>query len=217
MIVGTLTTAWIGPEHHLDLGAAVRWTGPKLEVEARTGARSWTGLLEGAGDSRGGVYGELSIVVPVLDQLALTTSGGRYPSDPVRKVLAAKYLAAGLRLGSGRRRTPASGMIGPVSRTNTPRHEEGRAGRLEIAATGSPRAVRVRVPAARSVEVMADFTDWEPITLTLVAPGLWEAQLSILPGVHRVNIRVDGGAWVAPSGTRLERSEFGEVGIVVVR
>ena len=36
-------------------------------------------------------------------------------------------------------------------------------------------------------------------------------------GVHRLNVRLDGGRWVVPLGARLERTEFGDaVGIVRV-
>jgi hypothetical protein len=42
--------------------------------------------------------------------------------------------------------------------------------------------------------------------------------LVIAPGVHRVNIRVDGGAWRPPPGLSVVRDEFGgEVGLLVVR
>jgi hypothetical protein len=33
------------------------------------------------------------------------------------------------------------------------------------------------------------------MSLTRAGPGVWEAQLAIDPGVHRVAVRVDGGAW----------------------
>jgi hypothetical protein len=65
---------------------------------------------------------------------------------------------------------------------------------------------------------MGDFTDWEPVSLAPVGKGVWEVRLPVAPGVHRVNVRIDGGAWLVPAGTRLERTEFGSaVGIVVVR
>jgi hypothetical protein len=41
--------------------------------------------------------------------------------------------------------------------------------------------------------------------------------MPIAAGVHRLNVRVDGGAWTAPSGTTRAADEFGgEVGIVTV-
>jgi hypothetical protein len=41
--------------------------------------------------------------------------------------------------------------------------------------------------------------------------------LPVSPGLHRLAIRIDGGAWKAPSGTRPIASEFGgEVAEVIV-
>jgi hypothetical protein len=41
--------------------------------------------------------------------------------------------------------------------------------------------------------------------------------LRIPSGVHRVNVRVDGGRWTAPAGTTRVTDEFGsEVGMVAV-
>ena len=38
------------------------------------------------------------------------------------------------------------------------------------------------------------------------------------PGAHRLNVRVDGGPWRVPRGTRLEADEFGTAaGIIVIR
>jgi 1,4-alpha-glucan branching enzyme len=89
--------------------------------------------------------------------------------------------------------------------------------RLEVQGGGERKTLRIRAPAAKSVELMGDITDWAPVRLHLVEPGLWETELELPPGVHRVNIRVDGGPWVAPGGTRVERTEFGgSVGILVV-
>jgi hypothetical protein len=65
---------------------------------------------------------------------------------------------------------------------------------------------------------MGDFTDWQPVALTHTGAGAWEIRLPLTPGVHRVNVRVDGGAWSVPAGARREESEFGGVvGVVVVR
>jgi hypothetical protein len=79
------------------------------------------------------------------------------------------------------------------------------------------------------VELMADFTDWVPVPLVRLPRGtaggrardaadLWAAELVIAPGVHRVNVRVDGGPWRPPPGLSVVRDEFGgEVGLLVVR
>jgi hypothetical protein len=95
-------------------------------------------------------------------------------------------------------------------------------------ATDGSRELRVLVPGARRVELMGDFTDWTPVALTPLGrraggrgsdgDDVWLAELVIAPGVHRVNVRVDGGPWRPPPGLSVVRDEFGgEVGLLVVR
>ena len=75
----------------------------------------------------------------------------------------------------------------------------------------------IRVADARGVELAGDFTDWKPVALQPWGEDGWRALLPISPGLHRLAIRIDGGAWRAPSGTRPIASEFGgEVAEVVV-
>ena len=64
---------------------------------------------------------------------------------------------------------------------------------------------------------MGDFTDWEPVALRR-ADGRWTLELALAPGVHRLNVRVDGGEWrVPPSLTGVDDGFGGRVGLLVVR
>jgi len=77
--------------------------------------------------------------------------------------------------------------------------------------------VRLRCPHAARVELTADFTDWAPVELHASDFGWWETRLAIPPGLHQVQIRLDGGAWQAPPGLpRTEREFAGEAGVLVV-
>ena len=88
---------------------------------------------------------------------------------------------------------------------------------MEIALSGYRGALRVHVRGVQSVELMGDFTDWQSVALTRIGADIWEIRLTVAPGVHRLNIRIDGGPWLVPQGTRLEETEFGgAVGIVVI-
>ena len=79
-------------------------------------------------------------------------------------------------------------------------------------------SIRVEAPNVRSVEVTADFTDWQPIGLRLSDENIWEVTVRITSGVHRVNVRLNGGPWIVPHGLRAEEDEFGgSVGVLVVR
>ena len=49
---------------------------------------------------------------------------------------------------------------------------------------------------AAAVELMGDFTGWEPIALVRSGQSEWTATVPIPAGIHRVNLRVDGGQWI---------------------
>jgi hypothetical protein len=81
---------------------------------------------------------------------------------------------------------------------------------------GESWTLAVRAPGARLVEVSGDFTDWEPLRLDHVGGDRWQAVVALVPGVHQVNLRVDGGAWLPPPGAPTTADGFGgRVGVVV--
>ena len=46
---------------------------------------------------------------------------------------------------------------------------------------------------------------------------MWEAVLLIPSGLHRLNVRIDGGAWIVPAGMTRAADDYGdEVGIMAV-
>ena len=216
-LVGSATTTWLGRVRYFDLVGAVRWTGPRLELQVSAGARPWARDPADERDVVAIAYGEISAAVPLNRWLALSLAGGKYPSDPVRHALGAAYLSAGLQLRTARRAAPSVPLQPTGVLRGRPLPTEKDAPPLEVTGSEERRTLRVRAPDASSVEVMGDFTDWLPVHLARVAPGIWEIELAIPAGVHRVNVRLDGGPWSAPGGARLERTEFGEsVGILVV-
>ena len=141
-------------------------------------------------------------------QLAFVAGAGRSATDPVTALPGSRYVVLGMRV---QLRPPAS-REAPEART---RREE-RTFRVGPAATGV-REIKLRAPGARSVELAGDFTDWLPIGLERKGKEDWVGRLAIPPGIHRVAVRVDGGAWGPPPGTRPVESEFGpDVGEIVV-
>jgi hypothetical protein len=80
------------------------------------------------------------------------------------------------------------------------------------------RVVVVREPTATTVEIMADFTRWQPVALTKESDGSWTIACAIAPGTHRLTLRVDAGAWTVPSNLPRVEDEFGgEAGLLIVR
>jgi 1,4-alpha-glucan branching enzyme len=83
---------------------------------------------------------------------------------------------------------------------------------------GSTRLLRLNASSAKVVEVMGDFTAWKPVRLSSEDSRLWTGTFQIEPGIHEMNVRVDGGNWIVPSGIASRKDEFGgSVGIVVIR
>lgn len=214
--LGTVTGTLHDEVRYVDFLGAVRWISPRLELEARLGARPWGRNVVNAEESLTGAYGELDILAPLNRWLSLTLSGGKYRADPVRRTLGAQYISAGLRLGALGRSARRVGLEAeaPGGRV-VPR--EVSAPRLEIRGQGERKILTIRAPGASTVELMGDFTDWTPVRLSMTEPGVWKVELELPTGVYRMNIRLDGGRWVVPGAARVERTEFGgEVGVVVV-
>lgn len=178
-----------------------RWRINSLDFEASFGRRFSRSTAEAT------IWG-LSASRSIAPSLALVAAAGRVGSDPVTSVPGARYLALGLRLKVGpqaiaplpaaaARSTTAPFRIGP--------------------AVAAGREIVVQAADARALELAGDFTDWKPVALQPWGDDGWRALLPISPGLHRLAIRIDGGAWQAPSGTRPITSEFGgEVAEVIV-
>jgi hypothetical protein len=72
---------------------------------------------------------------------------------------------------------------------------------------------------ATAVEISGDFTDWRPVPLSRnpANADAWVATFRISPGMHRINVRRDGGPWMVPGGTTRSADDFdGEVGVFVL-
>lgn len=150
-------------------------------------------------------------------RLLATASVGNYPADLMQGLPGARFISLSIRLPSRsrfqRRDDQIVGVVQPSPATDGVM--------LSVVRTDSARggrAVRVRAPASDRVEVMADFTDWEPVPLVRTPAGLWELTLPISAGQHRINVRLDGGDWVVPTNVARVTDEFGGVvGLILVR
>jgi hypothetical protein len=144
-------------------------------------------------------------------RLAIVLSGGRALEDVTRAVPSVRYLSIALRIGQQRfeNTLPLPKHRADVDRTD---------GHVEVSATNdSSRLVTVWADTAVSVELMADFTGWEPVTMTRGPNGAWILERAIASGVHHIVIRVDGSAWRPPPNLAHVPDEFGgEVGLLTV-
>jgi hypothetical protein len=70
--------------------------------------------------------------------------------------------------------------------------------------------VKAHLRDVSSAEIAGDFTDWKPVPLERLNGGWWYAMLQVPPGVHRVQLRLNGGLWQSPPG--LPRADDGPAG-----
>ena len=215
-MAASVTGSTVEGDGYVDLVGAARWSTAMVQFDAQAGLRS---ASLGTGTTG---YGELAALVRVNDRIAVALSGGTYPSDPLRGVLGAKYITAGLRVQLFGAPAPASQspiIAGALARAalTLAESEHGTQTRLFVTQSGPLVTLRIEARDTALVELMGDFTDWQPVALTRVGTGIWEITLDITPGVHRLNLRIDDGTWLVPAGTRLEETEFGgAVGVVLI-
>ncbi|HWO87914.1 MAG TPA: glycogen-binding domain-containing protein [Gemmatimonadales bacterium] len=199
---------------------ATRSTGYR---EAATGVEWSTGRLELGGSfaRRFGAAGlpdvsswSASALVWLTTRFGLVVGGGRYPSDPAQAHPGGKYATLSLRFALQPEASRVRSRIAALTRIA--RASAG-ASRFELTALpGSRYVVRVRAPEARTVEIMGDFSDWRPVTLTAADDGSWIAVLELTSGIYRLNLRVDGGVWEVPPGLAAQPDEFGGMAGVLI-
>ena len=194
---------------HVRYGDAIGyWTdrhGP-IELLAGGGVRAYS-----VSQSRYSGWGTASVVLWITDGAGIVFAAGRALEDVTRGVPSVRYLSASFRFGS------SGSTSGGATLVHRVRPEED-GGRIDVrGGDDSLRVVTIRLHAAAALELMADFTDWEPVGMRQLPNGDWTLERSIAPGTHRVAIRVNGGAWVVPPNLPHVSDEFGgEVGLLIV-
>jgi hypothetical protein len=140
--------------------------------------------------------------------------GGRRPLSDGRdqRQHRGRYVTVALRFGT--RATPRK----PETQLLAYRWADTRDVRMEVTRESRDSArLLIYAAAANSVEIAADFTQWEPVALRGLSPGVWQAPMRIVRGLHRINVRIDAGAWRVPAGaTRVSDDYGGDVGVFVV-
>ncbi|MEP6778900.1 MAG: hypothetical protein ABJC26_03355 [Gemmatimonadaceae bacterium] len=75
----------------------------------------------------------------------------------------------------------------------------------------------IDAPSATSIELMGDATSWTVANLNRGNDGKWRAELKVPAGANRLQVRADGGDWIAPPGLPLGNNDFGSpVGLLLV-
>jgi hypothetical protein len=203
---------WVGSDlRYLDTQATARLVHRQLELGAYGGFRHWF-----SPDAPTTKWGGASVAYWLKNRLAIVVAGGSYPADLAQGFPDAKYLSLTVRVATRRPPTPTGveaqeyRLLQPLARPVVPD--------FRVTTTKAPnRLVRLRAPGATSVEIMGDFTDWQPVPLEKKGRNEWRAVIPIPNGTHRMNLRVNQGDWGVPPGIPVLDDDFGGVvGVLIV-
>jgi hypothetical protein len=197
------------PITYTDGSLGARWTfRRRLDIDARGGLRIVSrGALTPTGRATRS-FAAVDAAVWVTPRLAIVAGMGRQLSDLARGTPDTRFAALALRFA-----------IHDRARVPRPIRRPARVEPLRLAvlsdSTGQSRLV-VMAPLGERVELVATFTNWEPVAL--VRSGeVWALDRVVPSGVHRVLVRVDGGPWMVPLNLPAAADDFGgTVGIITV-
>ena len=190
-----------------DLSTSFRWNLDRFEVAAEAGSRVGP-TADVASDSKNWASGTFTMWL--APRAAFVVGGGTQPSNPARGIPARTFGTVGMMFASA---WPTKSSV-PVSDVNLARIAFFETKPIEAGL----QKIIVRVARVESVDVMGDFSDWTPLTMVRRGRDLWELNVPLKPGRHQINIRTDGGKWVAPPGLPKVSDMFsGEVGVLIVK
>lgn len=186
------------------------WQRARVDVEALVGARVGDQLTALGGTAR--VWGNLNVTAWLTQQTAFVASAGSYPIDPTQGFPGGRFIAAAIRIAYPRRVVAQPDREEPIESPSVA------AIRFVAGQNGRTISFRVLAPLARSVELAGDFTGWEPLRMVPSGDGWWMAMRKLSAGKYQMNLRLDGGQWVAPPGLLIMQDEFGgSVGLLIVQ
>ena len=198
-LLASATLTHVGAISYTDVGVGWRHEAGGASIGSAAALRS--------GTTTGG-WQSADAELWVSPRLAIVLAAGNALADAVRGTPSTRYATAGLRV-AWQPHTPLrfGRSASPGVRVMVTRSDAGTA-RIDVAVPPSK---------ASRVEMMADFTGWEPVTLERAGDG-WFVDRAVAPGLHRLAIRVDGGAWFAPANVPNLRDDDlgGTVGLVTV-
>lgn len=214
LITATPTSVSQGDGTHIrytDVVGGVRWSWPRADVGGSVGTRTGTNFSAAPSDVT--TWGNASLALWVLRSVAVTASAGTYPIDFTQGFPGGRFASLGLRLEARSGRRVRDRVSDPTTADAMARGVTN----FELRTAAGERIFRVRAPGASRVDLSGDFTTWRPVALAPAEDGWWTVTLPVEAGVHQVNVRVNGGAWIAPPGLPPLTDEFGGVvGVLTV-
>lgn len=216
-IVTASPTILADTTRYTDVQLAARWMRDRYELGAAASTRSG---LRGA-VVRDGIdsWGTVSATAWIASHVALVASAGSYPAEQTLGYPGGSVATLGIRLASHRNdavaereATPADLLAGRAAE-----HSTGASSFSIVPAERGTWTIRVHAPRARRVEITGDFTQWHTVAMKSAGNGWWQATVPLARGSHEIEMRVDGGSWMAPPGLAPMKDEFGGTsGLLVV-
>lgn len=189
-----------------DMQARIAWSAGRVSVDGRVGVQPKVDMAPRSLWARG------TATIAFSPRLALVAGGGTQPASLWLGAPSSRFVSVGLRVAPAAlvHSAPPS-FVRPSAASFVIRPADGDS-------TTHSYVITVRVPDARAVDISGDFNGWHAVALREARPGMWETTLSLLPGTHRVSLRVNGDRWDAPPGLPTADDDFnGRVGLLLVR
>jgi hypothetical protein len=191
---------------------AARWSSTELRVDWRSEHWRMSAVLGriGAPASGSSVWSRGETELRLDRRVAVLASVGTAPLVTAPPTTRARWTAT---LGV----TAATGLF---ARTpgDRPRSADAGAAFLVVPLGGARYRILVRLPGATRVELASDLTAWQPMEMRRTGDGRWSVDLAASVGAHRLNVRIDGGSWIAPPGLGVDTDDFGgATGVVVIQ
>lgn len=198
-----------------DTEGAVAWSRGETFLTTSLGIR----LGESQRDAV--TWGSMTLTWPVRSDLWTTFSIGSYPANLIQGLPGGRFAAMTMRLPNGRL-PPLRLRPPPLPPPPEPPEllvQERLAITIGFALDSADlREIRVWAPGITVVELMADFVDWIPVPLIKQPNGEWRGYYRVAPGLHRLNLRLEGQEIDVPTHLPREKDDFiGAVGLIIVR
>jgi hypothetical protein len=189
-----------------DVESSVKFDYRFVEMTVRGGRRFGDGY-DVTPESR--QWASAQAAVWISNQIAAVAGGGREPAQPTRGLPARTFATLGVMLAYWPIPRGVVAVETPASLVQA----------FELRPAGPTlQRITARIGGVETVEVMGDFSDWTPLPLMRRGRDHWELLVPMKIGVHQINMRIDGGQWIAPPGMPTMKDDFnGDVGVVVVK
>lgn len=176
-------------------GSVETWLGTaRAEVEARV----WSIPDE---DATGTV--QLRLDIPLTRLLSGVAAAGRSDPDPLLAVRPGTFASGGIRWNVLATLVPPPPALIELLPARGAVRFTVAAEDVAVNGTDDPAA------AVTSVELLGDFTEWQPVPLRQAGQGRWNVELPIGAGVYHFVFRVNGELWLPSTAPGRGRDEWG--------